>query len=137
MRRILRILTLALLLALPLFSACGEKAPAVPADGEYTVQATLRGGSGKSGLINPTALTVEGGRMTATLVFVSGNYDYVVLDGTRYDVLTTDPGSTFRVPVAALDQELALIGDTVAMSAPHEVEYTLLLDSATLEAAER
>ncbi len=136
MRRLIRALALPLLLsALLLCCGCGKKA-VQPADGAYTITATLQGGSGKAGLINPTALTVEGGSMSATLVFSSSNYDYVLLDGVRYDVLTTDPGSTFRIPVVALDQELTLIGDTVAMSTPHEVEYTLFLDSATLEAVE-
>ena len=49
---------------------------------------------------------------------------------------TTEPGSTFEIPVAAFDTELTVIGDTTAMSTPHEIEYTLNFDSATLTAAE-
>ena len=44
------------------------------------------------------------------------------------------PGSNsaFEIPVAAFDQALTVIADTVAMSEPHEVEYTLTFDSASL-----
>ena len=31
----------------------------------------------------------------------------------------------FQIPVEAFDQDIAVIADTVAMSKPHEVEYTL------------
>ena len=40
--------------------------------------------------------------------------------------------STFEIPVAAFDQILPVVADTVAMSEPHEVEYTLTFDSASL-----
>ena len=36
----------------------------------------------------------------------------------------------------ALDTALAVTADTVAMSTPHEIDYTLTFDSATLAAAE-
>ena len=72
----------------------------------------------------------------ATVVWSSSKYDYMLVDGERYDVLTTEHGSTFEIPVAAFDTELTVIGDTTAMSTPHEIEYTLNFDSATLTAAE-
>lgn len=46
------------------------------------------------------------------------------------------PAPHLRSPVAAFDTELTVIGDTTAMSTPHEIEYTLNFDSATLTAAE-
>ena len=46
---------------------------------------------------------------------------------------TLEPGSTFEIPVAALDQELSVIADTTAMGNPHEVEYTLIFDSASVQ----
>ena len=33
--------------------------------------------------------------------------------------------------MAAFDTELTVIGDTTAMSTPHEIEYTLTFDSTT------
>ena len=59
---------------------------------------------------------------------------YMLVDGQRYDVLTTEGGSTFEIPVRALDTPLTVIGDTTAMSTPHEIEYTLTFDSASLKA---
>ena len=50
---------------------------------------------------------------------------YMLVDGQRYDVLTIEGGSTFEIPVRALDTPLTVIGDTTAMSTPHEIEYTL------------
>ena len=33
--------------------------------------------------------------------------------------------STFTIPVSGFDCDIAVVGDTVAMSTPHEIEYTL------------
>ena len=72
-----------------------------------------------------------------TYVWSSEKYDYMLVDGQRYDVLTTEGGSTFEIPVRALDTPLTVIGDTTAMSTPHEIEYTLTFDSSTaVEAAQ-
>ena len=60
---------------------------------------------------------------------------YMLVDGQRYDVLTTEGGSTFEIPVRALDTPLTVIGDTTAMSTPHEIEYTLTFDSTTVAEA--
>ena len=72
----------------------------------------------------------------ATIVWSSSKYDYMLVDGVKYEVLSTENGSTFEIPVAAFDTELTVIGDTTAMSTPHEIEYTLNFDSASLTAAE-
>lgn len=106
------------------------------ADGTYTAELTFVGGSGKAYIQSPCTLTVADGKAVATVVWSSSKYDYMLVDGERYDVLTTEPGSTFEIPVAAFDTELTVIGDTTAMSTPHEIEYTLNFDSATLTAAE-
>ena len=106
------------------------------ADGTYTAELTFAGGSGKAYIQSPCTLTVADGKAVATVVWSSSKYDYMLVDGERYDVLTTEPGSTFEIPVAVFDTELTVIGDTTAMSTPHEIEYTLNFDSATLTAAE-
>ena len=105
------------------------------ADGSYTAEVAFSGGSGKSHIESPVTLTVKDGAVTATVVWSSSKYDYMVVDGERCDVLTTEPGSTFEIPVAAFDTDLTVIGDTTAMSAPHEIEYTLNFASATLTPA--
>lgn len=103
------------------------------ADGSYTVYGTLEGGTGKTTLINPTLLTVTDGQGVATIVLSSSKYDYMIVDGVKYEPVTTEGGSTFEIPVAGLDVKIPVVADTVAMSEPHEIEYTILLDSATLE----
>lgn len=108
----------------------------LPADGSYTCAVTLEGGSGRATVESPAALTVADGIMTATIVWSSPNYDYMLVDGEKYLPVNTDGNSTFEIPVAALDTALAVTADTVAMSTPHEIDYTLTFDSATLAAAE-
>ena len=97
----------------------------VPADGKYTCSVTLEGGSGKASVDSPAALTVADGKMTATIVWSSPNYDYMIVDGEKYLPTNTEGNSTFEIPVAALDTALSVTADTVAMSKPHEIEYTL------------
>ena len=102
------------------------------ADGTYTCDVTLEGGSGRATVESPAALTVADGRMTATIVWSSPNYDYMLVDGEKYLPTNTEGNSTFEIPVAALDTPLDVVGDTVAMSTPHEIEYTLTFASASL-----
>lgn len=103
-----------------------------PADGTYTCDVTLEGGSGRATVESPAALTVADGRMTATIVWSSPNYDYMLVDGEKYLPTNTEGNSTFEIPVTALDTPLDVVGDTVAMSTPHEIEYTLTFASASL-----
>lgn len=117
--------------------AAEDAAEAVlPEDGSYTCAVTLTGGSGRATVESPAALTVADGAMTAVIVWSSPNYDYMLVDGEKYLPTNTEGNSTFEIPVAALDTELAVTADTVAMSTPHEIDYTLTFDSATLAAAE-
>jgi len=132
-------LTAAALAVLLLLAAggCGAKTASEdpPADGSYQIAVALAGGTGKASVASPTALDIEQGRMTATLVWSSPNYDYMLVDGARYEAEIIDGHSVFMIPVAALDRDLEVVADTVAMSLPHEITYTLRFDSATLEAA--
>ena len=97
------------------------------------VAVTLEGGSGKASIQSPCTLTVADGKMTATIVWSSSHYDYMLVDGERCDVLSTENGSTFEIPVAALDTPLAVVGDTTAMSTPHEIDYTMTFDASSAE----
>lgn len=113
-----------------------ETAAEAPADGSYTCAVTLEGGSGRATVESPATLTVADGAMTATVVLSSPNYDYMLIDGEKYLPINTEGNATFEIPVAALDTALAVTADTVAMSTPHEIDYTLTFASATLAAAE-
>ena len=96
-----------------------------PAEGSYTCEVTLEGGSGRATVDSPAALTVADGKMTATIVWSSPNYDYMIVDGEKYLPTNTEGNSTFEIPVSALGVPLSVVADTVAMSTPHEIEYTL------------
>ena len=47
---------------------------------------------------SPAALTVADGRMTATIVWSSSNYDYMLVDGEKYLPTNTEGNSTFEIP---------------------------------------
>ena len=78
----------------------------------------------------------ENGAATASIVWSSSNYDYMKVDGVRYDCVNTEGNSAFEIPVIGFDYKMPVLADTTAMSTPHEIEYTLTFDSATLAAAE-
>ena len=106
------------------------------ADGTYTIELTMEGGSGRASIQSPAQITVADGAVTATLEWSSPNYDYMLVNGEKYLPVNTEGNSVFEVPVEALDVPLTMIGDTVAMSTPHEVEYTVTFHSETLQSAE-
>ena len=91
------------------------------ADGTYTADVTLSGGSGRASVESPAALTVSGGKVTAKIIWSSKNYE--------------NAHSTFEIPVAGFDWAMPVVADTTAMSEPHEIEYTLRFDSASIASA--
>lgn len=106
------------------------------ADGSYTIELTMEGGSGRASIQSPAQLAIADGAATAILEWSSPNYDYMLVNGEKYLPVNTEGNSVFEVPVEALDVPLTMIGDTVAMSTPHEVEYTVTFHSDTLQNAE-
>lgn len=105
-------------------------------DGSYTVEVVLEGGSGKATVESPAALEIKDGKASAVLVWSSPNYDYMLVDGEKYERTNTVGNSTFEIPVSGFDYQMPVVGDTVAMSTPHEIEYTLQFDSASLKEAD-
>ena len=103
------------------------------ADGEHTVEVALEGGSGKATVESPTTIRKNGDEYTAVITWSSPHYDYMIVDGQRYEPVNTDGNSVFEIPVASLDTPLEVIADTTAMSEPHEIEYTLTFDSSTIK----
>ena len=101
-------------------------------DGKYEIEVTLSGGSGRATVDSPCELTVSGGKMTARIEWSSPNYDYMTLDGETYLPVNTEGNSVFELPVTAFDKEVPVTADTTAMSVPHEIEYTILLDSTSI-----
>lgn len=105
-------------------------------DGSYTVELTFEGGSGKAQILSPATVTVADGNVTATVQWSSENYDYMIVGGEKYLPLSTEGGSVFEIPVFAFDEPMDVIGDTVAMSKPHEIEYKITFLSDTIKAVE-
>ena len=102
------------------------------ADGNYTVEVTMEGGSGRATIESPTALSVEDGQAVAQITWSSNHYDYMIVGGEKYLPVSTDEHSVFEIPVAVFDEGMDVIGDTTAMSTPHEVEYTLTFASESV-----
>ena len=105
-------------------------------DGSYTVAVRLEGGSGRASVETPAALRVEDGNAFAVITWGSSNYDYMKVDGEKLDLISTGGNSSFEIPVRVFDRKMPVIADTIAMSEPHEVEYTLVFDSPTIKKAE-
>ena len=105
-------------------------------DGSYTVELDFEGGSGKAQILSPATVTADGGKVTATVEWSSPNYDYMIVDGEKYLPVNTEGNSVFEIPVSDFDEPLTVIGDTVAMSKPHEVEYTITFHADTLQPVE-
>ncbi len=104
-------------------------------DGEYTVDVTLAGGSGRASVESPAKLTISGGAFTVTIAWSSSNYDYMVVDGVQYDSVNTEGNSVFELPLTAFDTPVAVQADTTAMSQPYLIDYTLTFDSASVTSA--
>lgn len=105
-------------------------------DGSYTVDVVLEGGSGKATVESPAALEIRDGKASVVLVWSSPNYDYMLVDGEKYERTNTEGNSAFEIPVLGFDCQMPVIADTVAMSTPHEIEYTLQFDSASVREAD-
>ena len=120
----------------PLEENAETKNAVTPEDGTYTIELTFEGGSGKAEIISPATVTVSEGVSTATVTWSSSNYDYMLVDGEKYLPVNTDGNSVFEIPILIYDEPMEVIGDTVAMSKPHEVEYTITFHSDTMKAVE-
>ena len=94
-------------------------------DGEYLVEITMEGGSGKASIESPAKMVVKNGESVVTITWSSPNYDYMLLDGVKYEPVNTEGNSVFELPIKEFGVPVTVIGDTTAMSKPHEVEYKI------------
>ena len=93
-------------------------------DGTYTPgQFSWSGGSGRLAYIACDKIIVKKGKAYATIRFSSPSYDKVQAGGSTY-ANTGSTESTFTIPVN-LNANNTISARTVAMSAPHWVEYTI------------
>lgn len=103
-------------------------------DGSYTCDVTSEGGTGKNTVLSPCTLTVADGKATAVITWTSTSLDYMLVEGEKLLPVGTEGGTSFEIPVASLDIPMSVTVDTLAMSTPHEVEYVLYFNAATVTA---
>ena len=109
----------------------------LPADGTYVPSSfTSEGGTGKVKITCPQ-VTVKGGEAEAELCFSSPHYEWLKVEGTRYEPVNSAEEkretSLFRVPVR-LEEKMEISGLTTAMSEPHEITYTIRISLKEEEA---
>ncbi len=102
------------------------------ADGSYTCEVTLTGGSGRASIESPAKIEIRNGKAVATIVWSSSHYEYVKLGEVQYDPVNAEGNSTFEIPIS-FDKDIEVSALTTAMSEPHLVDYVLRFDSATLK----
>ncbi|MCR5669073.1 MAG: iron transporter [Lachnospiraceae bacterium] len=104
------------------------------AEGDYTIEVALEGGSGRSSITSPAPVKVGAdGTYTVTIEWSSPYYDYMIVDGVKYEPVNTEGNSVFEIPFADISVPVTVTADTVAMSTPHEIEYTLTFDMSTMQ----
>lgn len=104
-------------------------------DGEYSVTVALTGGSGKADILSPTLLCVSDAGVFARIQWSSPHYDYMLVDGVRYDNTAEEGASSvFLIPVTVMDTPMLVIADTTAMGGSHEISYTLTFDYGSIGA---
>ncbi|MCM1007636.1 MAG: hypothetical protein NC485_06840 [Ruminococcus flavefaciens] len=106
------------------------------ADGKYMIDVALEGGSGKATVQSPAEMIVENGSASATIIWNSPNYDYMIVDGNKFEFSGDGENASFTIPVIGFDYKMPVTADTTAMSKPHEIEYTLFFDSSTIKSNE-
>ena len=102
-------------------------------DGEHTIEVALEGGTGRASVESPAVIRKNGDEITAVITWSSPYYDYMIVNGQRYEPVNTEGNSVSEIPVASFDSPLEVIADTTAMSEPHEIEYTIKFDPASLK----
>ena len=86
MIKAMTVFLLTLVLVCPLQVMAAEKDKGMEtdlADGEYSIQVDLEGGSGKASVTSPTLMIVKDGQMYARLQWSSSNYDYMIVNGEK------------------------------------------------------
>ena len=102
-------------------------------DGIYTIDIIFEGGSGKAEILSPAFLRVSGDTVIATLEWSSPNYDYMIVGKEKYLPINEEGNSVFEIPVPVFDEKISIIGDTIAMSKSHEIEYSITFCSDTID----
>ncbi len=99
----------------------------------YFIEVSIEGGSGRASITSPAKVTLSGGEYVISLEWSSPYYDYMIVDGVKYLPVNTEGNSVFEIPLKSIDEDISITADTTAMSTPHEIDYILHLNSATMK----
>lgn len=103
------------------------------AEGDYLVNVSLEGGSGKAAITSPAKIhSSEAGDISVEIEWSSPNYDYMLVSDREYYPVNDSGNSTFVLELDKLYDELPVTAETVAMSAPHMIDYTIHFDINSL-----
>ena len=102
------------------------------ADGSYEIAVTLGSEKGKAKVDSPAVLTVKDAEAYATVVFSSGKYDYLLVNGEKYEAEEGTDKPTFTIPVTTLDRRVPVVADSTVMIPAAEIPYTLLFHSESI-----
>ena len=69
------------------------------ANGDYTIEVSLSGGSGRATVKSPANLTMSDDGMKAEIEWSSPNYDYMKIGENEYYPLNSEGNSTFLIDV--------------------------------------
>lgn len=102
-------------------------------DGEYRIDVTIEGGSGKATVSSPAPLLIKEERAYAYIEWSSSYYDYMRIGNETYYPVNEEGNSVFELPISIFDKKISVIADTTAMGTPHEIEYTLIFHFNSIE----
>lgn len=104
------------------------------AEGDYLVDVSLEGGSGKADITSPAKMhTSENGEISVEIEWSSPHYDYMMVLDKEYYPINDSGNSRFVIDLDALYEELPVTAETVAMSEPHMIDYTIHFDTHSVE----
>ena len=82
---------------------------------------------------SPAKITVKQGEATAEIISAVRITIMCGSEKRNKEPVNTEGNSAFEIPVDGFDYRMQIAADTVAMSTPHEIDYTLFFDSATIK----
>lgn len=95
-------------------------------EGEFKAEITLSGGTGRTTVKSPANVSIEDDVIIAEIIWSSPYYDLMIIGDKEYKpVLNDENSSVFMLPIPYLDTPLNIKAETVAMSTPHLIDYTI------------
>lgn len=102
-------------------------------DGEYSIEVSMTGGTGRAAVSSPTLMIVEDGRAYAKLLWSSSHYDWMKVGSETYYNANTDGGNSFFIiPITEMDRIIEVVADTTAMGDPVAIDYSLTFYADTI-----